>query len=142
MVEDATRYADADKKRREDAEKLNAADASCYEAEKMLANFSEKLTDDLRKRIDAALRETKDALLKKDVGLATERAEALKKVLQEAGAVLYSQTGQASKGGPYAETRWEGSEPPPDVGAATGEPRASGSGPRGKVVDAEYTENK
>jgi molecular chaperone DnaK len=142
MVDDASRYADADKKRREDAEKLNAADAGCYEAEKMLANFADKLTDDLKKRIESALRDTKEALLKKDVTLATERAEALKKVLQEAGAVLYSQSGQANKGGPYAETRWEGPEPAPNVGAATGDARASGAGPRGKVVDAEYKENK
>ncbi len=142
MVEDAERYAEADRKRREDAEKLNAADAGCYEAEKMLANFADKLTDELKKRIETALRETKEALLKKDVTLATERADALRKVLQEAGAVLYSQSGQASKGEPYAETRWEGPEPPPNVGAPTGEPRPSGSGPRGKVVDAEYKENK
>src|SRR5512135_600159 len=142
MVDDAAKYADADKKRREDAEKLNAADAGCYEAEKLLANFADKITDELKKRIETALRETKEALLKKDAPLATTRAEALKKVLQEAGAVLYAQSGQAPKGGPYSETRWEGSEPAPDVGAATGEPRPSGSGPRGKVVDAEYKENK
>jgi molecular chaperone DnaK len=142
MVEDAAKYADADKKRREDAEKLNAADASCYEAEKLLANFSDKMTDELKKRIETALRETKEALFKKDVPLATTRAEALKKVLQEAGAVLYAQTGQAPKGGPYKETRWEGPEPPPNVGTPTGEARASGAGPRGKVVDAEYKENK
>lgn len=142
MVDDAERYADADKKRREDAEKLNTADSNCYEAEKMLANFSEKLTDDLKRRIENALRETKDALLKKDVNLATERAEALKKVLGEAGAVLYSQSGQASKGAPYAETRWEGAEPPPNVGGAANEQRANASGTHGKVVDAEYKENK
>jgi molecular chaperone DnaK len=142
MVEDAERYADADKKRREDAEKLNAADATCYEAEKMLANYSNKLTDDLKKRLDTALRETKEALLKKDVALAADRAEALKKILQEAGAVLYSQSGQATKGEPYSETRWEGPGPRPNVGAPGGEARASGSGPRGKVVDAEFKENK
>ena len=142
MVEDAAKYADADKKRREDAEKLNAADASCYEAEKLLANFADKMTDELKKRIETALRETKEALLKKDAPLATTRAEALKKVLQEAGAVLYAQTGQAPKGGPYKETRWEGPEPPPNVGTPTGEARPSGAGPRGKVVDAEYKENK
>ncbi len=142
MVEDAERYADADKKRREDAEKLNTADASCYEAEKMLATYSDKLTDDLKKRIETALRETKEALMKKDAALATERAEALKKILQEAGAVLYSQSGQASKGGPYSETRWEGAGPKPNVGPPGGEARASGSGPRGRVVDAEYKENK
>lgn len=141
MVEDAEKYAEADKKRREDAEKLNTADATCYEAEKMLANFADKLTDDLKKRIETALRETKEALLKKDAPLATERAEALKKILQEAGAVIYTQSGQESKGKPYSETRWEGPEPPPNVGAPGGEARPSGAGPRGKVVDAEYKEN-
>ena len=142
MVGDAERYADADKKRREDAEKLNASDAICYEAEKLLANFSEKLTDELKRRIETSLRETKEALLKRDVTLASERAEALKKMLQEAGAVIYSQSGQAGRGSPYAQTRWEGPEPPPDVGAATPGARPSGSGPRGKVVDADYKENK
>lgn len=142
MVDDAARYAEADKKRREDAEKLNAADATCYEAEKMLANFADKLTEELKKRLEASLRETKEAFIKKEVALATERAEMLKKLLKEAGVTLYAQSGQAPKGGPYAETRWEGPEPPPNVGAASGEPRPSGSGPRGKVVDAEYRESK
>jgi molecular chaperone DnaK len=142
MVEEAERYADANKKRRDDAEKLNAADSVCYEAEKMLANFASKLTDELKKRIEAALRETKEALVKKEVVLATERADTLKKVLKEAGVVLYTQSGQAQKGGPYAETRWEGPTPPPDVGVAGGEARPSGAGPRGKVVDAEYRESK
>lgn len=142
MVEEAERYADADKKRRDDAEKLNAADSICYEAEKMLANFTDKLTDELKKRIEVALRETREALLRKEVVLATERAETLKKVLKEAGVVLYSQSGQAQKGGPYAETRWEGPTPQPDVGVAGGEARPGGAGPRGKVVDAEYRENK
>jgi molecular chaperone DnaK len=142
MVEDAERYAEADKKRREEAESLNAADAACYEAERMLATFADKLTDDLKKRIEAALRETKQALVDKNAALATQRAEALRKVLQEAGAVLYSQSGQAARGGPYAETRWEGPEPAPRVGTEGEGPRASGSGPRGKVVDAEYKENK
>ena len=108
----------------------------------MLSNFADKLTDELKKKIETGLRETKEALTRKDVALATERAEALKKVLKEAGATLYAQTGQAQKGGPYGETRWEGPEPPPNVGSATGEPRPSGAGPRGKVVDAEYRDNK
>lgn len=136
MVNDAEHYADADKKRREDAEKLNASDSTCYEAEKLLASFSDKLTGDLKSRIESRLRETKEALLKKEVGSATERADALKKILQEAGAVIYSQSGQASRGSPYGETRWEGPEPP--VGHATGE----SGGSRGKVVDAEYRESK
>ena len=31
---------------------------------------------------------------------------------------------------------------PPDIGAATGEPHPGEAGPRGKVVDAGYRENK
>jgi len=139
MVEDAERYADADKKRRDDAEKLNAADGTCYEAEKLLANFADKLTDELKKRLEASLRETKDALLKKDVAQATDRAEALKKLLKEADATLYTQSGQAQKRGPYAETRWQGPTPQPPAGAQA---NPSGDGPRGKVMDAEYRENK
>jgi molecular chaperone DnaK len=108
MVEDAARYAEADKKRREDAEKLNAADASCYETEKMLATFAGKLTDELKKRLEASLRETKEALFKKDVVLASERAEALKKLLKEAGVALYAQSGQAEKGGPMPKPAGKG----------------------------------
>jgi len=142
MVDEAARNADADKKRREDAEQLNAADARCYEAERMLANFSDKITDDLKNRIESALRDTKEAMLGKDVVLASERTEVLKKVMQEAGAVLYSQSGQVEKGGPYAETRREASESQANVGSETGGPRPNGAGPRGKVVDAEYKENR
>ncbi|HET7832815.1 MAG TPA: molecular chaperone DnaK [Gallionella sp.] len=138
MVEEAERNADADKKRREEAEKLNAVDATCYEAEKLLANYADKLTDDLRKRIESALREAKDALLKKDVALASGRAEALRKVLQEAGAVLYSQSGQASKGGPYAETRWQGADTDHHAEARGSDETSQ----RARVVDAEYKENQ
>lgn len=77
-------------------------------------------------------------MLGKDVVLALERTEVLKKVMQEAGAVLYSQSGQAEKGGPYAETRREASESHANVGSETGGSRPNGAGPRGKVVDAEY----
>ena len=128
MVQDAENYAQADKKRREEAEQLNTADAVCYEAEKTLSNFAAKLTDDLKKRIEAALRETKDSVLKKDAALATERADGLKKILKEAGATLYAQTGSAQKGQPYTETRWEAPS-----GSASQQPQA-------KVVDAEFHE--
>ncbi len=126
MMEDADRFAEADKVRRSDAEKLNAADATCYEAEKLLANYAFKLTDELKTRIETGLRETKDALLRKEAASATERAASLNKLLQEAGAVIYAQTGKAGKGEPYAETRWEGGTP----------------SDRGKVVDAEYKESR
>lgn len=141
MVEDAERYAEVDKKRRDDAEKLNAADSVCYEAEKMLADYASKLANDLKERMESRLRDTKDALLKKDVVQAMSHAENLKKVLKEAGVALYSQSGQAPKGGPYSETRWPDPAPRPSVSEAVTQVSPSGSGPRGKVMDAEYHEN-
>ncbi|MEW6258238.1 MAG: molecular chaperone DnaK [Pseudomonadota bacterium] len=137
MIREAERYAEQDKKRREEADKLNAADAICYQAERMLADFGDKLTVDLKGRVETALRETREALAKRDAALATERSEALQKLLKEAGAVIYAQTPGA---GVYSQTAYPGSQPQPGVGAPGGEARPSGSGPRGKVVDAEYTE--
>jgi molecular chaperone DnaK len=132
MVDEAEQYAEADKQRREQAEKLNAADAICYQAEKMLADFGDKLTDDMKQRINDALRETREALEKHDPALATEKAEALGKILKEAGTAVYAQVPGAEK--VYRETRAPGMDEGP------GEPRPSGSGPRGRVVDAEYKE--
>ncbi len=135
MIKEAEQYAEADKKRREDVDKLNEADAACYQAEKMLADFADKLTDELKGRIQTAMRETKEAYSRKDAVAASEKAEALRKLLKEAGAVIYAQTPSA---GPYAETKYPGGNPSPYE--PSGEARPSGSGPRGKVVDAEYKE--
>jgi molecular chaperone DnaK len=129
MIKDAERYAEQDKQRREQAEKLNTADATCYQAERMLVEFSDKLTEELRKRLQDALRETREAVQKRDPAAATERAQKLEKILKEAGVVIYSQT-PAAAGTVYGETRVPKGE--------SGEARPSGSGPRGRVVDAEY----
>jgi molecular chaperone DnaK len=128
MIDQAQQYAEQDKKRREEADKLNIADSICYQGERTLADFGSKLSDDLRKGVEAAMRETREALGKRDATLASQKADALKVVLQEAGQSLYAQAPQP------------GAQPRPDVGAPTGEARPSGSGPSGRVVDAEYRE--
>lgn len=132
MIEEAERYADADKKYREDTEKLNNADAACYQAEKMLANFSDKLDEDIKKRIETALQEAKEALMKKEVILAAERADALNKILQEAGTALYAKSGEA---GVNADSAYQTS------GSREAESTGETSGPPGKVVDAEFKEH-
>jgi len=137
MIRAAEQYAEQDKKRREEVDKLNAADAACYQAERTLADFGDKITAELKGRIEAALREVKEALTKRDATLATERAEALQKVLKEAGAVIYSQSPGA---GVYAQTPYPGAQD--DTDTAGGEARPSGSGPRGRVVDAEYKDSR
>ena len=130
MIDEAERYAEADKQRREEADAFNAADAMCYEAEKTVADFGDKLTDELKARIESARRETREAIAKKDAKLAREKTDQLRKVLKEAGAVIYAQQ-------PGAGTFREKIVPPPP-----GEPRPTGSGPRGRVVDAEYKESR
>jgi molecular chaperone DnaK len=121
MIEEAERYAEADRKRREDAEALNAADSMCYQAEKTLADFGDKLTDELKARLEAARREAREAIAKKDAAAARDKTEALEKVLREAGAVIYAQRPDA---GVFRQTTVPGPEP------------------RSRVVDAEYKETR
>ena len=130
MVKEAERYAEQDKKRREEVDQLNNADSLCYQAEKTLADYGDKIADDIKSRINAALNDTQDAIKKKDAGLATERSEKLKAVLQEVGKKLYE---QAATSTPHA--RATTSEP-------SAAPRTGGSGPQGRVVDAEFKAEK
>jgi len=122
MIDEAQRYADEDRKRREQAEQLNNADSLCYQAEKTLADFSSKLNEDLRKRIEGAIRAAREPLSKHDATSAAARAEALKKLLQEAGSVLYATSATAASAG--SQTR----------------PPTSAPAPQEKVVDAEFKE--
>jgi molecular chaperone DnaK len=136
MIGEAERFAEEDAKRREKAEKLNAADSMCYQAEKVLADFGDKLTDDMRNRLQEAMQKTREAMQKQDVELAVQRTGELEKILRDAGAALYSQSGAAPKTGPYAP------HPYPDTSDAGGGAKPSGSGERGRVVDADYEESK
>jgi molecular chaperone DnaK len=103
MVAEAERYAEQDRQRREQAETLNAADAVCYQAERLLAEHGDKIAAELRDRIESALRETKQAVAVRDAEQASQRAEQLKAVLQEAGTALYGAA--TTQRGPKADQR-------------------------------------
>jgi molecular chaperone DnaK len=126
MIDQAQHFAEQDKKRRDEAEKLNVADSICYQAERTLADFGAKLSEDLRRRVETALRDAREAIGKHDAALASQKADALKIVLQEAGQALYAQAPQP--------------ESQPRPGAPAGEAQPTGSGTSGRVVDAEYRE--
>ncbi len=128
MVEEAEKYAEADKQRRETADKLNSADATCYQAEKMLVDFVDKLPGETLTKLEGALRETREAITKKDLALATEKAEKLTKVMKEAGAAIYAQTPGAYTTGAKPD---ESSE----------DEQAAAAAQHGKVVDAEFKES-
>ena len=121
MVEQAEQYAEEDKKRRQAAEQLNNADAICYQAERTLADYGGRIAEDLKKRIEAALREAHAALAAKDTAAASQKADALKSVLQEVGQALYAGAQSAA---------------PPHAQAVPGAEARTPSGAR--VVDAEY----
>jgi molecular chaperone DnaK len=129
MVAEAERHAEDDKRRKEEAEALNSAQSLCYEADRTLVDHGAKLDAGLKGRIEAALRETREACDRRDAELAREKAELLQTELQEVGKVLYAQTA-ASQPHPQPET------------SASGEARPSGAGPGGRVVDAEYQEER
>ena len=131
MVQEAERYAEEDSKRRQTAEKLNEADGLCYEADRFLADYAAKLPDEVTTKIQVARQQLNDALTKKELESLGQRMEALKSALKEGGAVLYAKSPGAYKA-PSA-----GPQPPPTV-EGPGEARPTGSGPRGRVVDAEY----
>jgi molecular chaperone DnaK len=126
MIKEAQQYAEEDRRRREQADKLNNADAICYQGERFLADFGEKVPGEQRSRIESHMQEVKAAIGKKDADDAMARAEALKKVLQEAGAAIYKQAGAAQ----------------PGAQAGPGEAGTGAEAPHARVVDAEYREAK
>ncbi len=107
MIREAEQYAEQDRERKEQAEALNSADSICYQGEKLIADFSEKITGDLKERIATSLRETREAIGRRDAEEAGKKSDELKKLLQEAGAVIYSQTPGS---GVYAQTPYPGRE--------------------------------
>jgi molecular chaperone DnaK len=131
MVREAEQYAEQDKQRREQADTLNEADATCYQAEKMLADFGDRLSDEVTQQIEQGLRDTRAALVQHDAALAKERAAKLAEALKHAGSEMYAATGASDA---YKTVKT-------GTAAPSGEPRPSGSGPRGRVVDADYEES-
>jgi molecular chaperone DnaK len=121
MIDEAERYAEADRKRREDVDRLNEADGLCYQADRTLAEFGDKVATDLRARVEAAVREVRLALSRREAAAASARAEALRRLLQEAGSALYAQAGAPE---------------------ARREAPSAAAEPGGRVVDAEYRESK
>jgi len=126
MIKDAEQYAEADKQRREEADKLNETDSVCYQAEKLLADFSDKLTEDMRNKLQTSMHETREAINKRDVKLASEKAEELTKIIKEAGVIVYSQQPGA---GVYKERKVD------DIPAGQSSTHTDDN-----VVDADYEE--
>ncbi len=121
MVKEAEQFADQDKKKRDEAELRNTADSMVYTAEKTKKDLAEKLTAEQTSKIDAAMTALKDALASNDMAKVKEQSDALSKVLQDVGTVIYQQAAaeqakqqqaQAGQAGPQADQQ----TPPPSGG--------------------------
>jgi len=91
MIKDAEQFAEQDKKKREEADIRNTADNLVYTAEKTKTDLADKLTTDQKAKIDGAVTSLKDALASNDTTRMKEKSDALTKVLQEIGSVVYQQ---------------------------------------------------
>jgi molecular chaperone DnaK len=121
MMREAEQFAEDDKKRREEAEARNNADSLIYTAEKTKKDLADKLGKEQVERIDKAVADLRETLSGKDVEKIKAKNEELAKVLQEVGTVIYQQAAAR-------QAEQEKTERP--------------EGPKEKVVDAEYEEEK
>lgn len=126
MMEEAERYAEADRKAKEEAEIRNNADSIAYTTEKTLTEVGDKLPSDLKNRIGDILTALKEALKGTDTDAIKAKTDELTKIVQEAGAEIYKHTAAAQQQQQQAgaEQPQPGTEPQQEQGA--------------KTVDAEY----
>jgi molecular chaperone DnaK len=126
MMEEAEKYAEADRKAKEEAEIRNNADSIAYTTEKTLTEVGDKLPSDLKNRISDNLTALKEALKGTDTDAIKAKTDELTKIVQEAGTEIYKHTAAAQQqqqpGGP--EQPQPGGEPQQEQGK--------------KTVDAEY----
>ena len=129
MVSEAEDFAEQDKIAKETAETRNMADSLIYTTEKTLGEIGDKLSEDQKTNIQNANNELKEALKTDNIADINTKMEALRKIIQEAGASVYQQAS--------AEQQAHGQAPPggfqqPPPGAEQGQQQQK------KTVDAEY----
>ena len=124
MMEEAEKYAEADKKAKEEAEIRNNADSIAYTTEKTLTDVGDKLPSDLKNRITDSLNALKETLKGTDTEAIKAKTDELTKIVQEAGTEIYKQTAAAQQQQAGAEQPPPGAEPQQDQGK--------------KTIDAEY----
>ena len=133
LIKDAEQYSEQDKKKREEAELRNNADSMIYTAEKTKKDVADKLTAEQTGKIDTAVAALKDALARVDFTEIKAKTDALGKVLQDVGTVIYQQAAAAEK----AQQQTQGGQGGPQT---QGQPEPEGAEQQAggeKVVDSE-----
>ncbi len=136
-MEEAEKFAEADKKLKEEVELKNEAETLVYTSEKTMSDLKDKISAEQGKEISSLAEELKDALKGTDFERIKEKKDALSKKLQEIGTKIYEQAAaeRAKAGGQGA-----GGPGGADTGPSGYGPAGGDGGPSSdeKVVDADY----
>jgi molecular chaperone DnaK len=125
MINEAEQHADADKQAKESAEARNTADSLIYTTEKTITEIGDKLSEDQKSSIQGSVDDLKGALESGTTEEINAKIEALRKIVQEAGATIYQQA--AAQQAQQQQAQPGSQQAPP-----------SGDEQTKKTVDAEY----
>ena len=134
MVREAEEFAEQDKKAKESAEARNMADSLIYTTEKTISDLGDKISEEQKLSIQRATDDLKEALKGDNVADINTKIEALRKIVQEAGAAVYQQAA-AEQQAHQQQQQQAGAQPgyqqPPPGGDQQQQQQK-------KTVDAEY----
>ena len=100
MVRDAERHAEEDAKRKEHVEARNQADTLIFAVEKTLREQGDNISAELKSEIEGKVDTLKKALEQDDLDAINQAAEDLSQAIQQIGAQMYGQPGEAAGGPP------------------------------------------
>ena len=83
MLEDAEKFASADKEKRENIDLQNQAETLCFEAEKELSLLKDAITEDKRNNITKLIEDIRDGIQNDKIDLLKSSIEALKESMRE-----------------------------------------------------------
>ena len=134
MKEEASKFAEEDKKQKEKIDKINQADSLIFQTEKQLKEFGDKLPADKKKPIEDALAKLKEAHKNQDLDAIDSATAELNQVFQAASEEMYKQGAEAQGGQP-------GPQDPGQAGPQGGQQDGSGKS-EDEVTDVDFEEIK
>jgi len=144
-VNEAQKYADADKKRKEEIESKNELDAAIYQTEKTLKEHGDKISQNDRLEIERALGEARDAVKSNEIDKIKKAKESLLKATYKVAEEIYKKNSPsgsaesgAQKGGGVGGSGGENPSGAPGGGDGKGGDASSSGG--NNVVDAEIVD--
>ncbi len=96
-VQDASHFAEEDKKRREDVDTRNNADQMVYSSKKLVEENGDKISEEEKKNITEKAEALEEALKGEDMNLVKSRLDELTKVVNDVSVKLYQAAAAAAQ---------------------------------------------